>query len=151
MSTTDADGDGFSVILDCDDNDPTVYPNATEIANDGIDQDCDGADLTVTCPSGEIADCQGNCAPSNWLGDTYCDDGTYTHNSNAIYFDCAAYNYDDGDCQVDVDGDGDASVDCDDNDASAYPGATEIPNDGIDQDCDGADFVDVDGDGTEAV
>jgi len=57
----DADGDGFgnpdiSIVAqtrpasytilgtDCDDNDPTIYPGAVEIVEDGIDQNCDGTD-----------------------------------------------------------------------------------------------------------
>ena len=43
----DADGDGFAVSLDCDDSDASVYPGATEISGDGVDQDCNGVDLTI--------------------------------------------------------------------------------------------------------
>jgi len=54
-------------------------------------------------------------------------------------------------CQSDPDADGDewtvGDGDCDDADPTVYPGAEEIPYDGIDQDCSGDDLNDLDGDG----
>ncbi len=43
--------------------------------------------------------------------------------------------------------DGSGETDCDDEDPASWPGAPETPYDGVDQDCDGQDLVDVDGDG----
>jgi len=39
----DADGDGYSEEIDCDDGDPAVFPGATEYY-DRKDNDCDGAE-----------------------------------------------------------------------------------------------------------
>ena len=75
-------------------------------------------------PSGVLSGCSDqnavNVSPSSWL---LAEEG--------CLFD------------VDEDGDGwtDVEGDCDDADAFIFPGAVDIPNDGVDQDCNGADAV----------
>ncbi|MFT4622738.1 MAG: hypothetical protein ACI8PZ_001394 [Myxococcota bacterium] len=49
--TCDPPGPGLTpewVGLDCDDGDPSVYPRAPEVCEDGVDQDCDGRDALCT-------------------------------------------------------------------------------------------------------
>lgn len=43
----DNDGDSYISDVDCNDNDASIYPGATEIKNDGVDQSCNGYDLTI--------------------------------------------------------------------------------------------------------
>ncbi|MCP4867269.1 MAG: hypothetical protein GY898_00945 [Proteobacteria bacterium] len=52
--TSDGDGDGWGDDSscgspDCDDSDPAFSPGATDICEDGIDQNCDGFDAVCPC------------------------------------------------------------------------------------------------------
>lgn len=109
-------------IGDCDDLNASVYPGATEIVGNGIDDDCDGFELC------------------------YCDqdddgvrpDATCTVQS--VDLDCN----DTGEATP-----SDPIGDCDDSNASVYPGAPEIIGNGIDENCDTQElcYVDADNDG----
>ena len=57
-----------------------------------------------TCPDEWSVDCDGNCAPNNWLGDGWCDDGNYsitnpdTNETYPVNLMCEEFNFDGGDC-----------------------------------------------------
>jgi MYXO-CTERM domain-containing protein len=112
---------GSAASIDCDDADGSVYPGATETPADGIDSNCDGAELCYT----------------DYDGDGYRPD-EYTEVPGDLL--CT------GDGMVGASAPG---GDCDDSDASINPDGEELPADGIDSDCDGTEqcYVDADGDG----
>ena len=107
---------------DCDDNDAAVYFGATESIGDGVDQDCDGAELCY-------ADADGDSHVAM--------NGSTVASSDLDCFDAGEGLY------------SDPMDDCDDTDANIYPGAAEITDDGIDGDCDGGEecYADLDNDG----
>ena len=103
---------------DCDDTDINVNPAATEKCN-SIDDDCDGVTDEPDAIDAVI-----------WYQDSDADTYGNPAETTPACTKPSGYVSD--------------NTDCDDTDAGTYPGATEIPYDGIDQDCDGADLCDVD-------
>ena len=130
----DSDVDGVPDFCDCDPLDGTVFPGATEICGNGIDDDCDGP---IDCADPDCATdpaCTGGTPCSGAPAGSPCDDGDpCTTNDVCDGMGGCAGEF------IDVDGDGvsPACGDCDDSDDSVYLGATEICDDGIDNDCDG--------------
>jgi len=123
----DADEDGFSEEDDCDDDDESVNPDAEEVCDDEIDNDCDGVEWT----SGQDLDGDGYTPSNSGCEGTDCDDTD------------AVLNQDDADAD-DVTS---CNGDCDDNEPLALPGADEICGDAVDNDCSGvADDLDADSD-----
>lgn len=114
---------------DCNDTNSTINPNATEILNNTIDENCDG---TLGGGCNDDSDCGGSeiCINGN------CETAT-------IYY-----------ADVDGDGFGDSwssitagdnppngyvltNGDCDDTDSSVCPSCKEVVNNGKDDDCNG--------------
>ncbi len=123
----DADGDGYTNDVDCDDSDAAIHPGADEIC-DGIDNDCDA---TID---------QDAVDATTWYADGDGDGWGYQAEALVACEAPSGYVEDYGDC--------------DDDDPTSYPDAPERC-DGVDNDCDGEIdedlneiwFADADGDG----
>jgi hypothetical protein len=122
--SADLDEDGFRAVDDCDDSDPLSYPGAEEVVGDGIDQDCSGADTVLCFYDGDQDGFGFGTVPNQRDEDGVCDDDPLQAT---------------------------AGSDCDDARADIRPGAPEVLDDGLDQDCSGRDrvtcFPDADDDG----
>ncbi|MGB3211988.1 MAG: putative metal-binding motif-containing protein [Desulforhopalus sp.] len=141
---TDGDGDTFSVeggdcgAVDCDDSNAAINPDATDIANNGIDEDCSGADTvdptSVDNDGDSYTQAGGDCNDS----DASINPGAFDVPNNGIDEDCDGVDSVDT-ANIDNDGDGFTPVtgDCDDTDGSINPNAIEVCSDAIDNNCNG--------------
>jgi|GEM_PF-2225241 len=129
----DRDGDGWPEDLDCEDGNPSIFPAADDIPDDGIDQDCSGSDAARSGGLGGSSPCAG--------GDCAGAAGAPTSSGGAS----GGASGGTGAAGEDADGDGHLSKptgdDCDDQRPDVHPLAREVVLNGIDENCDGSDLV----------
>ena len=136
----DDDDDGYFDSAcggsDCDDSDPEVNPGAAEgppddgTCFDGRDNDCDGlADLDdPSCVSGPTTTSTTSVEPTTTtVSTTSTSTSTTTTTTDPLCWDHDGDGYQDQAC---------GGTDCDDSDPLVNPGAPEICDNGIDDDCD---------------
>lgn len=106
---------GTTISGDCNDIDPAIHPAATEMCNSGVDDDCDlvadDADPSLDASSATV-----------WFSDG--DDDGY----GVVFVDLS--------CTAPVGSAGEPG-DCNDADEGIHPGAVELCNGKLDDDCDG--------------
>jgi hypothetical protein len=118
----DADADGFAACEECNDAYPTVNPDASEVCN-ALDDDCDG---TVDADSVDA---------TLWYADA--DRDGYTTEAASVRACAPPAGY----AAL-------TALDCDDADNTSYPDGQDLPGDGVDQNCDGADATSPTDEGT---
>ena len=107
------EGRSIDPTTDCNDSDANRNPEATEIVDDHLDQDCDGGD---------------RCYDDD-------DNDGYLDSSGDTRFSA------DLDCTDPYEGTAsDPTTDCDDASASVRPGGSDTVGDGVDGDCNGAEI-----------
>ena len=143
----DADADGYTADVDCDDSDPGVNPGADEVC-DAIDNNCEGGidegfdvdeDMYTTCGADgtvgtEDDDCLDTNSSINPGAEELCngeDDNCDTVTDEGFDFDLDFVTS----CGPDGIA-GNADDDCNDSDINAYPGAPEACGGGTDLNCD---------------
>jgi hypothetical protein len=172
----DADGDGYSdgtTVMQCERPEGTYYLTSELTATSG---DCDDTDAGINPARLWYKDADGDGYSDGTTvmqcerpeGPYYlaseltatsgdCDDAAAGINPETVWYkDADGDGYSDGSSVTQCERPTDyylaseltaTSGDCDDTVESVYPGATEIPNDTIDQDCNGYDIMDADLDG----
>jgi hypothetical protein len=161
----DTDSDGAAALIDCDDTDPDVGPDADEVCGGG-DEDCDGTTDEEGAEGEQLWYVDGDgdgfgdpatgvlgCAVPGTVADAGdCDDVRPDVHPGAE----EACDGVDTDCDGVVlpdesDGDSDGFLgcaDCDDTRADVHPAVpSESACDGVDEDCDGRTDEDFDADG----
>ncbi len=124
------------ILNDCDVTDASINPGATDVCENGVDEDCSGSDESCT-----VEGCT-DATACNYDATATVDDGSCTY-SSTWYLDADADGYYTITIQSCVspgatfNNVGGTQGDCDDNLASINAGAPEICGNDVDENCDG--------------